>query len=71
MCTSTCPAVFHMNNEGTAEADEKDVEATFEIEAKEAMEGCPVSAIEELWKGDYKLYEPWKCLERINGNSRC
>lgn len=47
MCTSTCPAVFHMNNEGTAEADAKDVEATFEKEAKEAMEGCPVSAIEE------------------------
>lgn len=48
MCASTCPAVFRINDEGTAEANEKDVETAFETEAKEAMNGCPVSAIEEL-----------------------
>lgn len=47
MCAGTCPEIFYMNDMGTAEAEDKDVEAAFESSAREAMEGCPVAAIEE------------------------
>ena len=47
MCAGTCPEIFHMNDMGIAEAEDKDVEAAYESIAKEAMDGCPVVAIEE------------------------
>lgn len=46
MCAGICPEIFHMTEEGTAEADGKDVDAVFETNAQEAMDGCPVGAIE-------------------------
>lgn len=43
-CEATCPEVFELNGDGVAVA--KDVD-TANPAAKEAMEGCPVDAIEE------------------------
>ena len=47
LCTSLCPEVFTMNDEGTAEAADEEVSDDVLSEAAEAMESCPVSAIEE------------------------
>ncbi len=44
LCTSLCPELFFMNNEGLAEAQETDTDLS---SAKEAMDSCPVMAIEE------------------------
>lgn len=46
LCASTCPAVFHLTDQGTAEAIDSDVAEAEMDSAKEAMDGCPVSAIE-------------------------
>lgn len=46
LCVNTCPEVFEMTDEGVARASEEDVDVTAEASAKEAMEGCPVEAIE-------------------------
>ena len=48
MCESTCPEVFSMTDEGVAVAIEGDVPADVEDSAQEALEGCPVGAIEEV-----------------------
>lgn len=45
MCVNTCPEVFEMTDEGTAKAMNVNTEMD---EAQEAMEGCPVDAIEEV-----------------------
>ncbi len=46
LCEATCPNVFHLTDQGVAEAIEQDVnEADLEL-AVEAMNNCPVSAIE-------------------------
>lgn len=47
MCAGTCPEIFHMTDEGIAEAEDKEVDATLKEDAQEAMEGCPVGAIEK------------------------
>lgn len=47
LCAGTCPEIFSMNDMGVAQAEDKEVEAELESSAKEAMEGCPVAAIEE------------------------
>lgn len=47
MCEGTCPAVFHMTDEGVAMAIDTEVDPTVEGLAQEAMAGCPVGAIEE------------------------
>ena len=47
MCCGICPAIFHMNDAGAAEAAEQEVDAENLANAQEAMENCPVSAIEE------------------------
>jgi ferredoxin len=47
LCEGTCPEVFHMTDEGVAEAIETEVPAECEDAAAEAMDGCPVGAIEE------------------------
>jgi len=43
LCEGTCPSVFSLNSEGKAVA--KDID-TNETQAQEALEGCPVGAIE-------------------------
>lgn len=47
LCAGTCPEVFEMNDESLAIASDEEVDESLEESAKEAMEGCPVSAIEE------------------------
>jgi ferredoxin len=47
LCAGTCPEVFSINDSGVAEAIEAEVAAAQEASAREAMDGCPVSAIEE------------------------
>ena len=45
LCSGTCPEVFSMH-EGLAVADPDPVEGAVEASAKEALNGCPVNAIE-------------------------
>lgn len=47
LCASICPEVFEMTDEGVAKASEMDVDTAQEASAQEAMDGCPVGAIEE------------------------
>lgn len=47
LCATICPEVFSMGEEGFAQAIEEDVPAGCEDSAREAMESCPVDAIEE------------------------
>jgi len=47
LCVSTCPEVFSLGGEGTAVAIEGDVPESAADAAAEAMDNCPVSAIEE------------------------
>lgn len=48
LCVATCPSVFRMREENVAEAIIDEVLEEFLVEAKEAMENCPVAAIEEV-----------------------
>ena len=45
LCTSICPEVFSMDDDGKAVAISGDVPADNQDAAKEAEESCPVSAI--------------------------
>lgn len=45
LCTSICPEVFSMDDDGKAVAISGDVPADNQGAAKEAEESCPVSAI--------------------------
>lgn len=47
LCPSLCPDVFTMTDTGVAVAIESDVPKESEKEAKNAMESCPVEAIEQ------------------------
>ena len=47
LCTTICPEVFSMNEEGVAQAIDDDVPEEYEDSAEEAMDSCPVDAIEE------------------------
>ena len=47
LCASTCPAVFHMSEDGFAKAEEHDTAKENLRDAEEAMACCPVEAIEE------------------------
>lgn len=47
LCTTICPEVFSFGEKGTSEAIDGEVPKDCEDRAKEAMESCPVSAIEE------------------------
>lgn len=47
LCASVCPEVFTMSDEGVAVASGNDVPDSQRESAKEAAQGCPVSAIEE------------------------
>lgn len=48
LCASTCPNVFEMTDDGVAHAIEQDVDAAVEADAQNAMESCPVAAIEQV-----------------------
>lgn len=45
LCTTICPEVFRMGEDGPAEAYVDIVPSASEKAAMEAMEGCPVSVI--------------------------
>lgn len=45
LCPDICPEVFHMDDDGKAEAIEADVPSGEEGTAKEAEGSCPVEAI--------------------------
>lgn len=47
LCANTCPEVFHMDD-GHAVAIPDAVPLQAEAEAQDAMEGCPVNAIEAV-----------------------
>lgn len=46
LCTGICPNIFDMSDEGTAKALDEDVSLSDESAAQDAMNGCPVRAIE-------------------------
>ena len=45
LCTSICPEVFQMADDGIAEVYVEDVPAEAEASAVDAQESCPVSVI--------------------------
>ena len=47
LCAGTCPEVFSMSDVGVAVAIEEEVPESALDSAEEAMDGCPVGAIEE------------------------
>ncbi len=47
LCADTCPEIFQLNEDELAQASEEEVEPPLLDSAIEAMENCPVSAIEE------------------------
>ena len=46
LCEGTCPDVFHLTDENVAEAIGDEVSPEDEPLAEEALEACPVDAIE-------------------------
>jgi ferredoxin len=47
MCTTLCPEVFTINDDGYAEVQVPEVPAGYEDAAREAIECCPEQAITE------------------------
>ena len=45
MCAETCPEVFTLTDAGVARAVRDEIDGALAEKAKEAAEGCPVSAI--------------------------
>lgn len=45
LCTSVCPGVFTMGEDGKSEAIAGDVPADMHSDARDAAEQCPVGAI--------------------------
>lgn len=45
LCPSTCPEVFEMNEDGKAEAIKSSIPDDAIDSARDAKDGCPVSAI--------------------------
>ena len=48
VCEAMCPDVFIMNEQGLAIASEDEVSPALQETAEEALEACPVAAIERL-----------------------
>ncbi|MDD2959952.1 MAG: ferredoxin [Lachnospiraceae bacterium] len=46
LCVETCPEVFVMTDEEVAKAQQCELEEEVDERAREAMEDCPVDAIE-------------------------
>ena len=47
-CEAVCPEVFQLNDEGLSTVICDNVAKDFEDNAREAVEGCPTNAIEEV-----------------------
>lgn len=47
LCEHICPGVFSMTEKGTAKAAPEEVPGSDENAVMEAIQGCPVSAIEQ------------------------
>lgn len=47
LCTEICPDVFSLNDEGVSVAVNADVSSELEKSADEALDSCPVAAIEK------------------------
>lgn len=47
LCVSICPSVFELNDDGIAKAPDEEIESIFEEDARQAMDSCPVNAIEQ------------------------
>jgi ferredoxin len=47
LCVGTCPEIFSMTDNGVAIASPLEVHAELEESATDAMNGCPVQAIEQ------------------------
>ena len=47
LCESLCPKVFRLNENGLACAIENEIDNEDEVATSEALNGCPVGAIEE------------------------
>ncbi len=47
LCTGVCPEVFSMNDAGVSEAIEEDVPEEALEKAEDALNSCPVGAIEK------------------------
>ena len=48
VCESICPEVFEMNDEGKASVKADPVPAAAEDSCKEALDGCPSGALQEV-----------------------
>lgn len=48
MCAGSCPEVFQMNDAGVAEAITDSVPAELESTVFDAIDNCPVQAIESI-----------------------
>lgn len=48
LCANTCPEVFHMTDEGLAEAIPADAAPEQEAAAVDAQSSCPAGAIESV-----------------------
>ena len=48
LCTSVCPEVFSMTDDNTATAIDANVTGQTEQAASDALEQCPVNAIESI-----------------------
>ena len=46
LCTSICPEVFSMDDDGLAKAIDSEIPEDVQESAKEARDGCPVDAID-------------------------
>lgn len=46
LCMATCPDVFSMGPHGKAQAIDAEVSGNLKQDAEDALESCPVSAIE-------------------------
>lgn len=48
LCEAMCPEVFEMTDQGVAIASEKEVSTVYEDTAEQALNICPVLAIERM-----------------------
>lgn len=48
LCADLCPEVFELTDDNVSKAIDSDVDPSMEESANEAMDRCPVNAIENL-----------------------
>lgn len=47
LCAATCPVIFEIGSNSLAHVTMEDVPEEYQDQADEAMDGCPVGAIEK------------------------